>query len=61
MYVLRKWFKQTDAEALSSKMFKHPVTIYESYTISEIGDGEVVLLDKNFKSRRIPCDHIVSC
>jgi thioredoxin reductase len=61
MYVLRKWFRQTDAEALSSKMFKHPVTVYESCIINEIGDGEVVLLDSDFNRRRIPCDHIVTC
>jgi 2,4-dienoyl-CoA reductase-like NADH-dependent reductase (Old Yellow Enzyme family)/thioredoxin reductase len=61
MYVLRKWFKQTDAEALSSKMFKHPVTVYESYTINEIGNGEVVLLDRDFNSHKVPCDHIVTC
>jgi 2,4-dienoyl-CoA reductase-like NADH-dependent reductase (Old Yellow Enzyme family)/thioredoxin reductase len=61
MYVLRKWFRQTDAEALSSKMFKHPVTVHESCTISDIGDGEAVLIDTNLKTRKVPCDHVVSC
>ena len=61
MYVLRKWFNQTDAEALSSKMFKHPVTVLENCTIAEVKDGEVVLLDRNFSKKSISCDHIVSC
>ncbi len=61
MYVLRKWFNQTDAEALKSKPFKYPVTVYESCTINEIGKGEVVLLDKNFKRTTIPCDNVVTC
>jgi cation diffusion facilitator CzcD-associated flavoprotein CzcO len=61
MYIFRKWFKQTDAEALSSKMFKHPVTVIESRTIDEIGDGEVVLLDRDFNRKRVPCDHVVTC
>jgi 2,4-dienoyl-CoA reductase-like NADH-dependent reductase (Old Yellow Enzyme family)/thioredoxin reductase len=61
MYVLRKWFKQTDAEALSSKMFKHPVTVYESSKINEINDGEVTLIDKDLKETVIKCDHVLSC
>ncbi len=61
MYVLRKWFEQTDAEALSSKPFKHPVKVYESCTINEIREGEVVLLDKNFNRTTITCDHVVTC
>jgi 2,4-dienoyl-CoA reductase-like NADH-dependent reductase (Old Yellow Enzyme family)/thioredoxin reductase len=61
MYVLRKWFNQTDAEALSSKPFKHPVTVHESCTINEIRDGEVVLLDRDFKRTAVGCDHVVTC
>jgi NADPH-dependent 2,4-dienoyl-CoA reductase/sulfur reductase-like enzyme len=61
MYVLRKWFKQTDAEALSSKMFRHPVKVYESCTINEIRKGEVVLIDKNLKRTTIKYDHVVTC
>jgi 2,4-dienoyl-CoA reductase-like NADH-dependent reductase (Old Yellow Enzyme family)/thioredoxin reductase len=61
MYVLRKWFNQTDAEALKSKPFKYPVRVYESYTINEISKGEVVLMDKNFKRTTIPCDNVVTC
>jgi len=61
MYVLRKWFNQTDAEALTSKPFKYPVTVYESCTINEIREGEVILLDKNFNRTTIACDHVVTC
>jgi 2,4-dienoyl-CoA reductase-like NADH-dependent reductase (Old Yellow Enzyme family)/thioredoxin reductase len=61
MYVLWKRFMQTDAEALSSKPFKYPVTVHESCTISEIRNGEVVLLDRDFKRTTIACDHVVSC
>jgi thioredoxin reductase len=61
MYVLRKWFQQTDAEALSSKMFKHPVEVFESCTVGEVRDGDAVLLDRDFNRKTIPCDHIVTC
>jgi len=61
MYVLRKRFKQQDAEALSSKSFKYPVTVHESCTISEIGKGEVVLMDRDFNRKTVGCDHIVTC
>jgi 2,4-dienoyl-CoA reductase-like NADH-dependent reductase (Old Yellow Enzyme family)/thioredoxin reductase len=61
MYVLRKWFRQEDAEALHSKMFKHPVTVYQSTTIDEIREGEVVLVDRSFVRTTIPCDNVVTC
>jgi 2,4-dienoyl-CoA reductase-like NADH-dependent reductase (Old Yellow Enzyme family)/thioredoxin reductase len=61
MYVLRKRFQQTDAEALSSKPFKYPVKVIESTTIDEIRKGEVVLVDKNFVKTLVPCDHLVTC
>ncbi len=61
MYVLHKRFKQTDAEALTSKPFKYPVIIYESTLIDEIREGEIVLIDKDFKRTTIPCDHVVTC
>ncbi|MEW5814986.1 MAG: hypothetical protein AB1798_06260 [Spirochaetota bacterium] len=61
MYVLRKRFKQTDAEALSSKPFKYPVTVYESCLINEIKEGEVIILDRNFQRMTIKCDHVVTC
>jgi len=61
MYVLRKRFQQTDAEALSSKPFMHPVKVIESTTIDEIRQGEVVLVDKDFVKSTVPCDHVVTC
>ena len=61
MYVLRKWFRQEDAEALQSKMFRHPVAVHQSTTIDEIREGEVVLVDKDFRKTTIPCDTVVSC
>jgi NADPH-dependent 2,4-dienoyl-CoA reductase/sulfur reductase-like enzyme len=61
MYVLRKRFNQTDAEALVSKPFKHPVTVRESCTIIEIREREAVLLDRNFGRTTVPCDHVVTC
>ena len=39
MYVARKRFAQTDAEVLSSRPYKHPVTILTSTTVAEIRDG----------------------
>ncbi len=61
MYVLRKRFRQTDAEALTSKPFKHPVTVIESATLDEIREGEVTVIDRNFQRVTVPCDHVVSC
>jgi len=61
MYVLRKRFQQTDAEALSSKPFKYPVKVYQSCTIDEIKKGEVVLVDTEFNKITLPCDHVVTC
>jgi len=61
MYVFRKRFKQTDAEALMSKPFKHPVTIYESSRIEEIRKGEIVIVNRDFNESLIPCDHVVPC
>lgn len=61
MYVLRKRFNQTDAEALESKPFKHPVTVIESATLDEIREGEVTVIDRNFQRVTVPCDHVVTC
>jgi len=61
MYVLRKRFKLTDAEALSSKPFKHAVTVHESCTIEEIRENEVVLIDKNLQRTTVACDSVVTC
>jgi len=61
MYVLRKRFNLTDAEALTSKPFKHPVTVRENCTVEEIRENEVVLIDKNLQRVTIPCDNVVTC
>jgi hypothetical protein len=61
MYVMRKRFRQGDAEGLNSKPYKYPVKVIESSTIDEIREGEVVLVDKDFKKTIIPCDNVVSC
>lgn len=61
MYVMRKRFKQQEAEALEPKPYKHPVTVIESATIDEIRKGEVVLVDKEFKKTVVPCDHVITC
>jgi thioredoxin reductase len=61
MYVLRKRFKQTDAEALTSKPFKHPVTVIESATLEEVRQGEVTLIDKDFRRSVVPCDNVITC
>ncbi|HUX22519.1 MAG TPA: FAD-dependent oxidoreductase [Spirochaetia bacterium] len=61
MYVARKRFNLTDAEALTSKPFKYPVTIHEGSTIDEIRETEIVLIDHDFAKKTIPCDSVVSC
>ncbi len=61
MYVLRKRFNQTDAEALTSKPFKFPVTVVENTRIVEIREGEVVTLNKQLERKSIVCDHVVTC
>jgi NADPH-dependent 2,4-dienoyl-CoA reductase/sulfur reductase-like enzyme len=61
MYVLRKRFAQTDAEALTSKPYKYPVTVITNATVIEIRDGEVVLQDKNFQRTTLPMDDVVTC
>ena len=61
MYVMRKRFRQGDAEALDLKPFKHPVKVIEGSTIDEIREGEVVLVDRDFRKTVLPCDHVVTC
>ena len=61
MYVLRKRFAQTDAEALTSKPYKYPVTVITNSTVIEVRDGEVVLQDKSFQRTTLPIDDIVTC
>ncbi|MHC1787775.1 MAG: FAD-dependent oxidoreductase [Christensenellales bacterium] len=61
MYVLKKRFAQGEAEALSSKPYKHPVKVIEGATLVEAGEGYAVLQDKNFELTRIETDAIVTC
>ena len=61
MYVLRKRFKQTDAEALVSKPFKYPVKVIENSTLYEIRDSEVVVENKSFERTTLQIDTVVSC
>ena len=61
MYVLRKRFEQTDAEVLHSRPYPFPVKVITSTTVAEIGDGEVVLQDKEFNRTALAVDEIVTC
>ena len=61
MYVLRKRFAQTDAEALDSKPYKYPVKVIENATLYEIRDGEVVIEDKEFNRTTLKIDTVVTC
>jgi thioredoxin reductase len=61
MYVLRKRFAQTDAEALESKPFRYPVTVIPNTMVAEIREGEVMLQDKNFARTTLAVDDIVTC
>jgi len=61
MYVLRKRFAQGDAEALSSKPVAHPVTVLERSRIMEIRGRNIHIMDKDFQTRVIQADSVVSC
>ena len=61
MYVLRKRFEQTDAEVLHSRPYPFPVKVITSTTVAEIGDGAVVLQDKDFNRTALAVDEIVTC
>lgn len=61
MYVTRKRFAQTDAEALDSKPYKYPVKVIENSTIYSIEAGKVVVLDKNFNRTELEIDDVVTC
>ena len=61
MYVLRKRFQQTDAEALRSKPFKYPVDIITNATVYEIREDEVVIQDKEFNRTTLPIDDVIAC
>lgn len=61
MYVLRKRFQQTDAEALHSKPFKYPVKVIENSTVYSVEEGKVVVLDKDFRRTELAIDDVVTC
>ena len=61
MYVTWKRFRQTEAEALSSKPYKYPVTVHQGCRIDEIGEKEIVLLDRDFRKSIVAYDSIVTC
>ncbi len=61
MYVLRKRFAQSDAEALESKPFKFPVKVLENSTVYAVREGEVEVQDKNFVRTKLAIDTVVSC
>src|SRR5450756_1999386 len=61
MYVLRKRFAQGDAEALTSRPFKHPVTVITNATVREVREGEVVIEDHDFGRTTIQVSDVVSC
>jgi len=61
MYVTRKRFRQTDAEALNSKPYKYPVKVIENSRIREVLDKGVLAENKNFETKVIECDDVVTC
>ena len=61
MYVTWKRFRQTEAEALTDKPYKHPVTVFSGSMIDEIREKEIVLVDRQFHRTTVVCDAIVSC
>ncbi len=61
MYVLRKRFAQGDAEALTSRPFKHPVTVITNATVREVREGEVVIEDHEFGRTTLQVSDVVSC
>lgn len=61
MYVLRKRFAQGDAEVLSSRPYKHPVTVITSTTVESIDGTTVVLRDRDFRRTTIEVDDVVTC
>lgn len=61
MYVTWKRFRREEAEALSSKPYKYPVTVHQGCLIDEIREKDVVLVDRDFRRTVVPCDSIVTC
>jgi 2,4-dienoyl-CoA reductase-like NADH-dependent reductase (Old Yellow Enzyme family)/thioredoxin reductase len=61
MYVSWKRFRQEEAEALSSKPYKYPVTVHQGCRLEEIGEKELTLLDRDFRKSTLSYDAIVTC
>ena len=61
MYVTRKRFAQTDAEALESKPYKYPVDVIENSRIREVKDNGIIIENKNFRESFLECDDVVNC
>lgn len=61
MYVLRKHFQQGDAEALTSKPYKHPVKVIESARVLAIDGKQVTVEHAGFASELIEADDVVTC
>ena len=61
MYVLRKRFAQGDAEALTSRPFKHAVSVITNATVREVREGEVVIEDHDFGRTTLQVSDVVSC
>jgi 2,4-dienoyl-CoA reductase-like NADH-dependent reductase (Old Yellow Enzyme family)/thioredoxin reductase len=61
MYVTWKRFRQEEAEALSGKPYRHPVTVIAGSSIDEIREKEIVLVDREFNRRTVACDSLVTC
>jgi shikimate 5-dehydrogenase len=61
MYVTWKRFRQEEAEALSGKPYKHPVTVLQGRMIDEIREKEIVVVDRDFHRSAIACDAVVTC
>jgi 2,4-dienoyl-CoA reductase-like NADH-dependent reductase (Old Yellow Enzyme family)/thioredoxin reductase len=61
MYVTWKRFRQSEAEALSSKPYKYPVTVHQGCRLEEIGDQQIVLSDRDFRRSTVAYDAIVTC
>jgi 2,4-dienoyl-CoA reductase-like NADH-dependent reductase (Old Yellow Enzyme family)/thioredoxin reductase len=60
-YVLQKRFAQGDAEVLTSRPYKHPVTVITSSTVTDIRDGEVGIADADFNRSTLAVDDVVTC
>jgi NADPH-dependent 2,4-dienoyl-CoA reductase/sulfur reductase-like enzyme len=61
MYVTWKRFRQEEAEALSSKPYKYPVTVHQGCRLEEIGEKEITMIDRDFRESSVAYDAIVTC